>query len=273
MLFALNALIGSPVQATDGRIGSVKDFLFHDQSWKVRWMVVGAGSWLTGRKVLIHPSAIAPLEIPPKPLVPMMSFGDTLTVFVRLTKQQIEASPDAREDEPVTAHMEAGLYDYYGWDPVWGTSFFGGDAVVQQSSGRSDFAEVAESRGGKYEAPPAGDPYLGGVADVIGYRVHATDGDIGHVENLLADDENWDIRYLIVSTRNWLPGKQVLLAPYAVADIDWAERKVIVNVTREQIRTAPEWDPLAMENQILEEQLHRHFGWPGYGWKKEETGQ
>jgi hypothetical protein len=270
MLFALSALIGSPVQATDGPVGSVKDFLFHDQSWKVRWMMVDTGTWLTGRKVLIHPSAIVPLEIPPKPRVPMMSTGDTLTVFVRLTKQQIEASPEEREDAPVTERMQDRLYEYYGWDPFWGASYFGADAIVPHPSELPVPAEVAA---GEAEPPPPGDPHLGSVADVIGYRIHATDGDIGHVENLLADDENWDIRYLIVSTRNWLPGKQVLLAPYAVVDIDWAERRVIVNVTREQVRTAPEWDPLAMENQILEEQLHRHFGWPGYGWKTEETGQ
>src|SRR5208282_5526669 len=48
---------------------------------------------------------------------------------------------------------------------------------------------------------------------VKGYAVHATDGDLGHVENILADDANWDIRYLIIATRNWLPGKLVQLAP------------------------------------------------------------
>ena len=47
----------------------------------------------------------------------MMSWGDTLVVSVRLTKQQIEASPEASEDEPVTKQKEAQLYDYYGWDP------------------------------------------------------------------------------------------------------------------------------------------------------------
>ena len=77
MLFALNGLIGCPVAAADGDVGSVKDFLFDDQNWKVRWMVVDTGHWLPGRKVLIHPSAIAPLEVPPKPALPMMSAGRT----------------------------------------------------------------------------------------------------------------------------------------------------------------------------------------------------
>ena len=78
MLFAVNGLIGCPVEASDGDIGAVKDFLFDDRSWKIRWMTVDTGHWLPGRQVLIHPSAIAPLELPPKPALPMMTGGQTL---------------------------------------------------------------------------------------------------------------------------------------------------------------------------------------------------
>ena len=101
---------------------------------------------------------------------------------------------------------------------------------------------------------------------VKGYHVHATDGDLGHVEHFLADDANWDIRYLVIATRNWWPGKHVQLAPYAVKDIDWAERHINVNVTRDQVKSSPEWGPLAMMDQVEEQRYHSHFGWPGYGW-------
>ena len=100
MLFAVTGLLGCPVKAGDDHVGSVKDFLFDDRSWKVRWMVVDTGSWLPGRQLLIHPSAIAPLDLalPVKRVLPMMTTDDTLVLSVRLTKQQIEASPDARQD-------------------------------------------------------------------------------------------------------------------------------------------------------------------------------
>ena len=110
------------------------------------------------------------------------------------------------------------------------------------------------------------DSGLHSVASVNGFHVHASDGDIGHVENLLADDSNWEIRYLIIATRNWWPGKVVQLAPYAVKDIDWFGKHINMNVTREQVKSAPAWDPLAMADKASEEALHRHFGWPGYGW-------
>jgi hypothetical protein len=267
MLFAVSGLEGCPVEASDGRIGAVKDFLFDDHDWKIRWMAVDASHWLPGRRVLIHPSAIAPLELPPKPALPMISLPQRLEVTVRLTKDEIAAGPQTGEDEPVTRDMERLLYDYYGLDTYWGATHFGAD-LMPNSEQR--IVEAAAQRGEDDETPPVEDGHrLHGVVSVRGFPVHASDGDIGHVENLLADDSNWEIRYLVVATRNWWPGKVVTLAPYAVKDIDWFDRHINVNVTREQVKSAPEWDPLAMIDKASEDQFHRHFGWPGYGRSEE----
>ena len=254
MLFAMSGLEGCAIRASDGRIGAVKDFLFDAQSWKIRWMVVDTGDWLPGRKVLVHPSAIAPLAVPTRPRLPMLSASETLEVSVNLSRAQIVASPEAREDDPVSKDMEALLYDYYGWDPGWGGANFSENGVV---------AEAAEDRVKGIETAPDGGAGLRSAASVREYHVHASDGELGHVENLLADDASWDIRYLVIATRNWWPGKTVRLAPNAVTDVDWVDREVKLNVTREQVQSAPAWDPLAMADEISEQQLRRHFGWPG----------
>jgi hypothetical protein len=262
MLFAVSGLIGCPVKASDGDIGAVRDFLFDGETWKIRWMVVGAGRWLPGRRALIHPSAIAPLTLPPKPTLPMMSMGDSLELSVNLTKAEIEAGPQAGEDEPVTKDMEALLYDYYAWDPYWGATHFGAELmpdaeqrIVDDAARREADAETSRIDGG---------PRLHSVASLKGYAVHALDGDIGHVENVLADDSNWEIRYLLVATRNWWPGRVVQLSPYAVKAVDWFGERIDMNVSREQIRSAPEWDPAALADEAREDEFHRHFGWPGY---------
>ncbi len=263
MLFAVSGLMDCPVEASDGEVGSVKDFLFDDQTWKIRWMAVEAGPWLAGRRrVFIHPSAIAPLALPPKPTLPMMSSPSTLQLSVNLTRAQIAGGPHAHEDQPVTKDMEALLYDYYGSDPYWGASHFGG----AMPNGELRIVEDAARRNADAQVPPVdGADHLHGLASITGYHVHALDGDIGHVENVLADDANWEIRYLVVATRNWWPGKVVQLSPYAVKDIDWFGRSINMNVSRDQVRSAPAWDPLAAIDAVSEEQLHRHFGWPGYG--------
>ena len=263
MLFAVSGLEGCAVKASDGEIGAVRDFLFDDRSWKIRWMSVDAGHWLPGRRVFIHPSAIAPLILPPKPMVPMMSFGETLELSVNLTRHEIEAGPLTREEEPVSREMEALLYGYYGWDPYWGATHFGAAALP---NAEARIVGDALRREAEAENPPIdGADRLHGVTSLTGYAVHALDGDIGHVENVLADDSNWEIRYLVIATRNWWPGKVVQLAPYAVKDIDWFGERIDMNVSREQVKSAPAWDPLALADEVAEEQLHRHFGWPGYG--------
>jgi hypothetical protein len=264
MLFAVSGLEGCQVEASDGRVGAVKDFLFDDQNWKIRWMAVDADQWLPGRRVLIPPSAIAPIALPAKPTLPMMSLGQRLELTVRLTRDEIAAGPQSREDEPVTRDMEGLLYDYYGLDPYSGATHFGPDVLMPNSEQR--IVEATAQREADAQTPPVdGGHRLHGVVSIKGFAVHASDGDIGHVENLLADESNWEIRYLVVATRSWWPGKIVQLAPYAVKDIDWFDRRINVNVSREQVKSAPEWDPLAMMDKAREDEFHGHFGWPGYG--------
>ena len=108
MLQVISPLKGFAIEASDGRIGTVVDYLFDDASWKVRWFVIDCGMWLTGRKVLIHPSAISREDLEQQQFV------------VALTKAQVEESPKLLEDQPVSQQMENQLYSYYGWDPHWG---------------------------------------------------------------------------------------------------------------------------------------------------------
>jgi hypothetical protein len=255
MLCAVSGFKGASVVASDGWVGTFKDFLFDDETWRIRWMVVDTGTWLPGRKVLIHPSVIAPPDIAARRGLPMMSGDQPLSLSVRLTRRQIEASPSIREDESVSYQIEARVYEYYGWDPAWGTSYFGVIAIAEPLSQPPKVADA-----------PGGNPHLHNIAAVNHYRVHATDGDIGHVANLMADDINWDIRYLVIATSNWWPGKHVLLAPYAVQEIDWPQRHIRLNVIRDKVKSSPPWDPIAMIDKMSEQQLHGHYGWPGYGW-------
>jgi hypothetical protein len=78
------------------------------------------------------------------------------------------------------------------------------------------------------------------------------------------EDTNWRIRYLIIATRNWWPGKIVQLAPYAVKDIDWFGQRINMIVSRDQVKSAPAWEPLALADEAREDELDRHFGWPAY---------
>ena len=78
------------------------------------------------------------------------------------------------------------------------------------------------------------------------------------------DDETWSLRYLVVDTRNWLPGKEVLVAPRWISDISWAGLRVSVDLPRETIKQAPEFDPSQPISREYEARLHEHYGRPAY---------
>jgi hypothetical protein len=257
MMQVISALKGYSIEASDGKIGTVADFLFDDASWRVRWLVVDCGTWLTGRKVLIHPSAISRADL------------DQRQFLVSLTKAQVEKSPELAEDQPVSQQMETQLYTYYGWDPLWGGPYLsetpGAMAWPYMAPPYFGLGLNTGEGQGKRASLRGADPHVRSVNEVMGYRLHAVDGEIGHVENFMIDDADWSIHYFVVDTRNWWPGKRALISPLAVKSINWFDRHVELDVSREKIKSSPPWDPFDAFSRVYAKRLHEHYGWPESG--------
>ena len=122
MLKLGSTLKGYAIEATDGEIGAIDDFLFDDRNWLVRWLVVETGSWLTGRKVLLLPAALGKAD------------HDRRQLPVALTRAQVAASPELSEHEPVSTQLERHLYDYYNWQPILGDGTFGENPIASRFS-------------------------------------------------------------------------------------------------------------------------------------------
>ncbi len=236
------AFKGFSVEATDGRIGRVSDFLFDETTWKLRWLVVDTGNWLTDRKLLLHPSAIDKVDAPVRALL------------VKLTRDQVEQSPVIGTDEPVSRQMEHRLNAYYGVDPLWGGAYYSGGGFAPLPAG-------AEANGGDSNAAPA-DPHLRSLGEVTGYDVEASDGAIGHIDSFLIDDTSWDIRYLVADTANWWFGRHVLLSPAAVQAIDWGQHTLRLNLTCYKIKGSPAWEPTGLLDRAYERLLQAYYEWP-----------
>ncbi len=71
-----------------------------------------------------------------------------------------------------------------------------------------------------------------------------------------------------MDTRNWLPGKNVLVSPEWIRDVSWAESKVFVQLSRAEVERAPEYDPARPLDREYERRLHEHYGRPSY-WDRE----
>jgi sporulation protein YlmC with PRC-barrel domain len=242
---SLNDLAGYTVRASDGDIGTVYEFYFDDQGWTIRYLVVDTGRWLSGRKVLVSPAAFDKPD------------WESRTFPVNLTKEQVRNSPSIDTDKPVSRQHETELHGYYGWPIYWGNnSAFSGF----QASPLLIMETVDEE-----EAPaeePESDTHLRSTAQVTGNHIEATNGEIGHVEDFMVDEETWAIRYLLVDTRNWLPGKKVLVSPRWIKKVSWAESKVIVDLTCDAIKNSPEFDPLKPVTLDYEGELHDYYGRP-----------
>lgn len=219
------------VTARDGAVGKVREIYFDDARWTVRYLVVDAGGWLLGRRVLLPPSVVERLD------------PNGAELRVALTRQQVKDAPPVESDEPVSRQQEAAQYDYYGLPYYWaGAGIWGLGAYppVYGGLGRAG----SEARASGVDEAPAGqkdgDAHLRSSAEVTGYHIEARDGAIGHLEDLLFDAHDWQIRHAVVETRNWLPGDEVLITPKDIERIDWAQRQVHVGLTRDQVRSARE---------------------------------
>lgn len=186
--------------------------------------------------------------------------GEKKLITVRLTGTEIENSPSLSSDQPVSRQFERDYYGYYGWPMYWvGPSMWGYYSYAEPNS---------EKWQNRNKDEDVRDPHLRSTQEVSDYQIQATDGEIGHIEDFIIDDETWAIRYLIIDTRNWWPGKKVLIAPQWIERISWEEAKVFVNLERETIRQSPEYKEDARITRDYETGLHRHYNRKGY-WVEE----
>ena len=121
---------------------------------------------------------------------------------------------------------------------------------------------VVNSPGESGEAPI--DPRLRSAKEVTGYHIRASDASVGHVQDFLLDEVSWAIRYLVVDMRNWLPGKHIVIPPQWINGVDWRERVVNVDVTRDTVQAAPEYHASQDFSRRHETHLYNHYQRPGY---------
>ena len=244
VLIKAKTLNGYKLASLDGEIGKVKEFYFDDRHWTIRYLVAETGSWLASRKVLISPYALNG------------AIESEKDISVNLTKKQIEKSPSLDRHKPVSRQFEDDYYGYYGWPTYWsGTSVWGDNLFIERDRNKwGSFTKGAK----------AWDRHLRSTHEVTGYHLQALDGEIGHVEDFIIDDENWTIRYLVVGTKNWWPGKMVLVSPQWIERVSWEESKLFTNLSRQTIKESPEYTEASLLTRDYEIGMHHHYDRKGY---------
>lgn len=251
MLTPFKNLRDCTLAASDGDIGKVREFYFSDENWRVRYLVVETGSWLSGRGVLIIPDVLGEVD------------AQSGAIAVNLTQEQVRNSPPLDSDKPVARQHEEELHRHYDWNPYWivpGAAGWGAVAPATMLGAQTGVAPILPPEAESAMQPEPGDPHLRSSAELGNrYAFHAQDGEIGRVYDFIIDDEGWRVQYLVARTGVWF-GKDVLLAPDWIERISYERSEIYVNLPRSAIKDAPDYDSGAPISRAFEERLHDHYG-------------
>jgi len=251
MLYKAKTLKDYKLNSLDGEIGKVKEFYFDDHHWAIRYLIIDTGNWLQDKQVLISPYALG------------LVHKEEQYITINLTKKQIEDSPSLDCDKPVSRQFEESYYNYYGWPIYWsGSNMWGSFAHIEH-----DNKKWGKSNQGQKTL----DPNLRSTHDVSGHDIQAIDGEIGHIEDFIIDDETWAVRYVSIDTGNWWPGKKILISPQWVERISWSESKVFINLPLETIKQSPEYTEKSLLTREYETGLHKHYNRQGYWMGEQES--
>ena len=243
MLRSLNEISRFQIQGSDEEIGQCKDFLFDDQLWVIRYMVVDTNKWLPGgRNVLISPISLGKPDWQQQQLP------------IKLTREQIKNSPSLDEHQPVSHQYEADLFKYYGYGYYWmGGGLWGSyphPTPLVDANVLEDAAQIKTA-----------DRNLRSIDTVKGYGIQAIDAEIGHIDDFILNDEDWSLRYLVMDTNNWLPGgRKILISHKFVESINWVDRSVTVKLSTQKLNDSPLYDPEMIINHEYEIALRQYYG-------------
>jgi hypothetical protein len=243
MFCCANQVNGFSVLALGKKVGKVKDFLFDDLSWIIRYLLVDTNERISINQVLLLMLSVAEID------------WENQIVPVNLTIEDLIKSPQVEAHLPVSRQKELEIYNYFGRMPYWGAGF---------SLGAQAVADMVTSQNERLLNEPStekSDSNLRTLQEVTGYKLTNGDEMIGKVSDFFVESSNWIIRYLIIDMNNQ---KQTLFSPQWVSDISWRTQEMRTRLTRDQIYSAPIYDSNYMITRQYEEKLYQHFNQQGY---------
>lgn len=245
MLRLLSELIDYSIHATDGDLGHCSDFLVDDEAWTIRYLVVKTTRWLPGRKIVLPPVFLDEPD------------WDAQRFPARLTKQQIEDGPPLDEHAPLSRQYEVTYHEHYALPFYW----LGESRLETYPDAHGVLHPVPDEPVTELAALASDEKgHLRSTREMTGYRVFAARGEVGHVADFVLDDQaSWVLRYLVVDTGAWLPGRKVLLSTQWITSVRWTDRVIHIDAEIESIAHSPVYDPSQGLTRSYEMLLHDHY--------------
>lgn len=229
MLHSVREVIGYRLDLSDAEMGHVADFFFHDDSWRIRYLVAKTKPWLFGRKVLIVPMALRDVH------------QDSRIIEVAQTRDEVKRAPDVDTDKPVSRQHESSLHDHYDWVPYWAPH-----AIALSSTIDRPEPELRD------DGTNVDDPKLRSVDEIVGYSVIGSDGDSGgKVDDFIVDDDGWVLRHAIVRFPLDHEEHPVAIGTGEITQVNWNEQAIHLPFAKRQLLERPVFDVAGAENGLL----------------------
>jgi uncharacterized protein YrrD len=235
---SLKELYGYSLKVKDGTKGKVRDFLFDEETWTLRYMVTDLGNLFSDKKVVI------PRVFFDKPDWEQHQF------LIHMTSDEIERSPKLEEHQPVSRQYEELLNRFFGFRNYWSASYI-------PSFGMPEMAIPNQFEGPlKVIREEDIDSRMRSFREVNGYQVECLDKKSGQVTDFIIDDKTWQIVYFIIDIGSWYSrNKRVMLAANRITEINYESQKIGIDQSSTVLEKAPEFDPKVPVNVEYEKNL------------------
>lgn len=260
MLHSFRDLEGRRLCIEKRPVGRIKQIFFDDQKWAIRYLVAVSGFWPIRNYLLI----------PPQKTTGITKEED---IQLSITEAEFEKCPTIESDKPVSRQKEAEFCMRYRWPMYWTGAGVHGAAATAETLRKAHCESVGQNEPtDKSLIGKSSDPHLRSSAEVLGYRVETKIKKFGSVFDLIIDEGDWTLRYFSIDTVKWWPSRHVLLAPSWISSISWNKRSLIVNLSDEDIKSAPAYDRHVPITRDYEERLYSHYQHPDY-WTEQEVSE
>lgn len=228
------------LETKDGIQGRIKDFLFDEKRWVVHYLDVKFKGIEPTERVLV-PRVF--LDIP---------IWKYRKIPAELVSDKIERCPKIGSHLPISRKYEEELNKHYQVVPYWSAAYFGPVGTYYPPRPiEGPFTGIEEDNLGSI---------LRSFNQVKGYHVETVDGRLGHIDDLIIDDSDWQIVYAIMDTSNWLPfSKKVMIAVSWMDKISYVDRNIRVKLNKETIKKAREYYPHLVRDEDFEKNNYDYY--------------
>jgi sporulation protein YlmC with PRC-barrel domain len=202
----------------DGELGPVEEMYFDDEKWTIRYIVTNLEEVPDRERAAVSPVSVDDVD------------WKSRTILVALSRDEVAGSPEIEPLEPIGRDKERQLSHYYGIPVYWSGVGLWGNHVYPGLLAGEDLADVEDRSDGENRVHR--------TKEAFGFKIQATDGEIGRVDDLVLEEKTWEILFLVIGAGTWLPGKKVIVDTHWIEKVNWQDGTVRVSLPRDAIRSA-----------------------------------